>query len=117
MSKLLELAIQAGLRKEHGSDREYMSDFDWRDFAKLVSANTCKRCGKVHDDEPFDQQVAINKAADEIARQIDREALLQAGMIHEGGGYELSTHEKQQAWERQRNYTYGEANDNTKKDI
>lgn len=35
-SKLLELAIKAGLRKDHGSDREYIGDFDWRVFADLV---------------------------------------------------------------------------------
>lgn len=35
-TKLLELAIKAGLRKDHGSDREYIVDFDWRVFADLV---------------------------------------------------------------------------------
>ena len=34
--RLIELAKQAGLKKEHGSDREYMSDFDWREFAELI---------------------------------------------------------------------------------
>jgi len=32
----LELALQAGLKKTHGNDREYMGDFDWRAFAELV---------------------------------------------------------------------------------
>jgi hypothetical protein len=34
--RLIELAKQAGLKKEHGSDREYMSDFDWREFTELI---------------------------------------------------------------------------------
>ena len=34
--RLLELAKQAGLKKEHGSDREYIGDFDWREFAELI---------------------------------------------------------------------------------
>jgi len=34
--RTLELAQQAGLKKEHGSDREYIGDFDWREFAELI---------------------------------------------------------------------------------
>jgi hypothetical protein len=34
--RTLELARQAGLKKTHGSDREYMGDFDWRAFAELL---------------------------------------------------------------------------------
>jgi hypothetical protein len=34
--RLIELAKQAGLKKEHGSDREYMSDFDWRQYGELI---------------------------------------------------------------------------------
>jgi hypothetical protein len=34
--RILELAKQAGLKKEHGADREYMGDFDWRQFAELI---------------------------------------------------------------------------------
>ena len=34
--RLRELAVQAGLKKPHGSDTEFLVDFDWRDFAKLV---------------------------------------------------------------------------------
>ena len=33
---VLELAKQAGLKKEHGSDREYIGNFDWREFAELI---------------------------------------------------------------------------------
>lgn len=33
---VLELAKQAGLKKKHGSDREYIGDFDWREFAELI---------------------------------------------------------------------------------
>jgi hypothetical protein len=34
--RTLELALQAGLKKAHGADREYMGDFDWREFAELI---------------------------------------------------------------------------------
>lgn len=34
--RILELAKQAGLKKDHGSDREYIGDFDWRQFADLI---------------------------------------------------------------------------------
>ena len=34
--RLIELAKQAGLKKDHASDREYLGDFDWRQFADLV---------------------------------------------------------------------------------
>jgi hypothetical protein len=119
MDKILELAKEAGLRKEHGSDREYIGDFDWRLFAQLISQNTCKRCGKVHNGPAFDEQVAINKAGDEIAREIDRMVMTHAGIIHEGdGGYELSTHEKYEEFNRKRNYTWttsqeGKSSDNS----
>ena len=33
---ILELAKQAGLKKEHASDREYIGNFDWRLFAELI---------------------------------------------------------------------------------
>lgn len=33
---ILELAKQAGLKKEHGADREYIGDFDWRLFSDLM---------------------------------------------------------------------------------
>ena len=39
---MLELAKQAGLKKEHGSDREYIGDFDWRHFAELIVKDCCK---------------------------------------------------------------------------
>ena len=34
--RTLELAKQAGLKKDHGSDREYIGDFDWRLFGDLI---------------------------------------------------------------------------------
>lgn len=40
--RILELALQAGLKKEHGSDREYIGDFDWRQFAELILQECCK---------------------------------------------------------------------------
>lgn len=34
--RLLELALEAGLRKPIASDQEFLVDFDWRDFAHRV---------------------------------------------------------------------------------
>jgi len=36
---MMRLAKLAGLRKEEGTDREYMGDFDWRLFGDLIVAN------------------------------------------------------------------------------
>jgi hypothetical protein len=33
---MVELARQAGLKKDHSSDREYIGDFDWRLFGDLI---------------------------------------------------------------------------------
>jgi hypothetical protein len=34
--RMLEIAKQAGLKKDHASDREYIGDFDWRLFGDLI---------------------------------------------------------------------------------
>ena len=34
--RMLKIAKQAGLKKDHGSDREYIGDFDWRLFGDLI---------------------------------------------------------------------------------
>jgi hypothetical protein len=34
--RMLEIAKQSGLKKDHGSDREYVGDFDWRLFGDLI---------------------------------------------------------------------------------
>jgi hypothetical protein len=34
--RLIELAKQAGLKKDHGTDKEYIGDFDWREFGELI---------------------------------------------------------------------------------
>jgi hypothetical protein len=33
---MLELAKQAGLKKEHGNDREYIGNFEWRMFGESI---------------------------------------------------------------------------------
>lgn len=40
MNKMIELATRAGLRKDPSGDREYIGDFDWREFGQLV-VNEC----------------------------------------------------------------------------
>ena len=47
--RMLELALQAGLAKEHGADREYIGDFDWRQFADLI----VQECVMVVDSTPL----------------------------------------------------------------
>lgn len=34
--RMVELALKSGLMREHASDREYIGDFDWRQFAELI---------------------------------------------------------------------------------
>jgi hypothetical protein len=34
--RLLTLAKQSGLKKDHGTDREYVGDFDWREYGELI---------------------------------------------------------------------------------
>lgn len=34
--RILELAKKAGLKKEHAADREYIGDFEWREFSNLI---------------------------------------------------------------------------------
>jgi hypothetical protein len=41
---MLELAKQAGLKKEHASDREYIGDFDWREFGDLIVRECAAVC-------------------------------------------------------------------------
>lgn len=47
--QILELAKQAGLKKYHGSDREYIGDFDWRHFANLIIKDACKLIDNHHE--------------------------------------------------------------------
>ena len=48
--RLLELARQAGLKKDHGSDREYIGDFDWREFAELI----VRECASIIESQDVD---------------------------------------------------------------
>ena len=41
--RILDLAIQAGLIKAYGSDREGLADFDWRLFANLLIEECASR--------------------------------------------------------------------------
>ena len=45
--RMLELALQAGLKKAHSADREYIGDFDWRKFAELI----VRECASLLPDE------------------------------------------------------------------
>ena len=62
--RMLELALLAGLKKAHGADREYMGDFDWREFADLI-VRECVQIGGPEDsytDEWFKAKTdSVNK--------------------------------------------------------
>jgi hypothetical protein len=42
--RLIELAKQAGLKKDHGTDKEYIGDFDWQAYADLIIRECCAIC-------------------------------------------------------------------------
>lgn len=57
--RVLELAKQAGLKKEHGADREYIGDFDWRKFAELIVKECVKEIEFQYgggSDQPMDNE-------------------------------------------------------------
>jgi hypothetical protein len=47
--RMLELAKQAGLKKDHGSDREYVGDFDWRLFGDLIVGECLDQIDTIRD--------------------------------------------------------------------
>lgn len=68
---------------------------------------TCKKCKG--NGEPYDEQKALDRAGDEIARAIDLEVLAQVGAWMDGDkGYALGTREKYEEFVKQRNYSFGE---------
>ena len=82
---------------------------DWGDKSFDDGTYYCSRAIKQHFGvDQYNEQEALNRAGDDIARDIDRQVILQAGLIHEGGGYAISTHEKQAEFAAKRNYTYSD---------
>ena len=70
---VLELAKQAGLKKEHGSDREYIGDFDWREFAELI----VRECAKFCDEVIKEVEIAMEQC--EMVKTSDRLMMLHDG--------------------------------------
>lgn len=57
-ARMLEIAVQSGLKKDHCSDREYIGDFDWRTFGNLI----VKECmGIANKAEPYQSSDLIKK--------------------------------------------------------
>ncbi len=56
--RMLEIAKQAGLKKDHGSDREYIGDFDWRLFGDLIVQECTGIANKA---EPYQSSDLIRK--------------------------------------------------------
>lgn len=68
----------------------------------------CKRCGKVHSAPAIDVDKLTDAAAAELAREIDKEALLQVGAwMDEDKGYALGTREAYDEFVKKRNYSFG----------
>jgi hypothetical protein len=55
--RMLEIAKQAGLKKDHASDREYVGDFDWRLFGDLI-VRDCSYVAKVNQAENMDWDIS-----------------------------------------------------------
>lgn len=78
---------------------------------------TCERCGRDHtNDKPYNEQEALNRAGDELAREIDKQALLQVGAwMDEDKGYSLGTREAYDEFVKKRNYSFGNTNESESK--
>jgi hypothetical protein len=48
----------SGLRKEPGADREYIGDFDWRNFARCIIRECCEVIEK-HDEPVYDGKILL----------------------------------------------------------
>jgi hypothetical protein len=115
--RLRELMLEAGYAAPELAGRaQKLADLIVKDcyvalfpaLRDMISRGQAYRMIRNHFSEPYDEQKAIDKAGDDLAKEIDREVMLYAGLLHEGGGYEESTHEKQAEFAKKRNYTYGE---------
>ena len=61
---MLELAREAGLKKDHGADREYIGDFDWRHFGELI----VRQCASIVETLPNGYQDYRNQIEDAFRR-------------------------------------------------
>jgi hypothetical protein len=68
---ILELAKQAGLKKEHASDREYIGNFDWRLFAELI-VQKCVTIVALHGISNFENE-DISWVCDKIVKEINEQ--------------------------------------------
>lgn len=69
-AKLLELAIKAGLKKHLSEDSEYIGDFDWREFGKLVVDACVTQAYNVGTDSPLSDDAIYG--ADKAAARIQK---------------------------------------------
>lgn len=68
----------------------------------------CVLCGG----PAVNEQEYLDAAADEIAKDIDKQVMLYAGLMHAGdGGYKIGNQKDHDEFVKKRNYTYGEKND------
>ena len=66
---MLELAKQAGLKKEHGNDREYIGNFEWRMFGELI----VRECAMIVEGFEITQEVALDEYVDYEASSVLKE--------------------------------------------
>lgn len=68
----------------------------------------CPRCNKEHNSPPYNEQEALDRAGDILARIIDKEALLYAAKLHDTNTqYGIGNREDYEAFVKKRNYEYG----------
>jgi predicted Rossmann fold nucleotide-binding protein DprA/Smf involved in DNA uptake len=68
----------------------------------------CPRCHKIHNAPPVDIEKIVADHAADLAREIDKEALMKVGAwMDEDKGYALGTREKYEEFVRKRNESFG----------
>lgn len=119
MNVIKELAIKAGLKATHASDREGLSDFDYRAYANLIAKDIITiiqlhmpRNG-VSSPENLQSKRHIADIAErygvtlpitDVDYNLIDNMLAGAKVVEDFGGYEESTHEKQAEFAKKRNY-------------
>jgi hypothetical protein len=65
----------------------------------------CPRCNKEHNSPPYNEQDALDRAGDILAKEIDKEALLYAAKLHDTNiEYGIGTREAYELFNKKRNY-------------
>ena len=63
----------------------------------------CPRCGKVHDCDPVDPEKIVSDHAKALAHEIDRQVMIQAGLMMSDKGYQIGNQADYEEFVRKRN--------------